>query len=69
MAVKNPAGEVGLAAFELILLLAVFALPVITWKASEAAVDRVEQEISKSKGPPAEEERRRMVRQETFRLR
>ena len=56
MVVKNPAGEWGLQAFGLLLLVLVFALPVITWKASEAAIRRVEQEVFLSKGPPVEEE-------------
>ena len=43
MVVKNPAGKWGLMAFELLLMVAVFAFPVITWKASKAPVDRVEQ--------------------------
>jgi hypothetical protein len=56
MVVKNPAGEWGLMAFELLLMVAVFAFPVITWKASDAAIHRVEEEVFLSKGPPEEEE-------------
>jgi hypothetical protein len=43
MVEKNPAGEWGLQAFQLLLMVLAFALPVITWKASEAAVERMEQ--------------------------
>ena len=56
MVIRNPAGEWALTAFELLLMVAVFALPVITWKASDAAIHRVEQEVNLSKGPPEEEE-------------
>ena len=43
MVVKNPAGKWGLKAFELLLMVAVFAFPVITGIASQAAVDRMMQ--------------------------